>query len=120
MDSFKMNYRGVKIAHQIVKAYSSALNIGTKFVYQTVPRMLTLWLDIGEDPALSNTDAFGDIQQTLQLAIRKGKIYAVCYLIYDLLRCILIDLHTSGTLLSHKSYRELAIKTRKFLSSYQN
>lgn len=30
-----------------VKNYSLALRYGTKYIYRTMPRMLTIWLDMG-------------------------------------------------------------------------
>ncbi|GJJ07321.1 hypothetical protein Clacol_001522 [Clathrus columnatus] len=34
--------------YQTIKCYAKTLQIGSKYVYQTMPRMLTLWLDLGE------------------------------------------------------------------------
>jgi len=31
-----------------IRAFARAIKQGSKYVYQTVPRLLTLWLDIGE------------------------------------------------------------------------
>ncbi len=31
-----------------VRAYARAMKQGSKYVYQTVPRLLTIWLDLGE------------------------------------------------------------------------
>lgn len=33
-----------------VKHFGAALTHGTKFIYQAMPRMLTLWLEFGEIP----------------------------------------------------------------------
>jgi hypothetical protein len=33
---------------QVVKVYLRAINTGQKYIYHTVPRVLTLWLDFGE------------------------------------------------------------------------
>lgn len=33
----------------ICRNFAKALNYGSKYIYQTMPRMLTLWLDYGED-----------------------------------------------------------------------
>ena len=30
-----------------IKCYGAAIRFGSKYVYQTVPRLLTLWLDMG-------------------------------------------------------------------------
>lgn len=33
-----------------IKCYCAAVVLGSKHVYQTVPRLLTLWLDLGAQP----------------------------------------------------------------------
>ena len=35
---------------ETVKLFSLALSHGTKFIYQAMPRMLTIWLELGERP----------------------------------------------------------------------
>ena len=35
---------------QTVKLFCLALSHGTKFIYQAMPRMLTIWLELGERP----------------------------------------------------------------------
>lgn len=37
---------------QTVKLYLAALNRGTKFIFQTLPRTLTIWLELGERPGV--------------------------------------------------------------------
>ena len=34
-------------AHHICRNYGKALTYGTRYIYQTLPRLLTLWLDLG-------------------------------------------------------------------------
>jgi serine/threonine-protein kinase ATR len=75
--SLRFFVRGLKIVHQIIKAYHKTLMLGTKFVYQTVPRMLTLWLDIGEDHELAGKETFAQIHKEMSGAIRRTKIYSV-------------------------------------------
>ncbi|KAG9017962.1 serine/threonine-protein kinase M1 [Tulasnella sp. 427] len=36
------------------KSFLQALAYGSKYIYQTMPRLLTLWLDMGEDPDLTS------------------------------------------------------------------
>lgn len=36
-----------------------ALAYGSKYIYQTMPRLLTLWLDMGEDPDLIRNEKQG-------------------------------------------------------------
>ncbi|KAH8919600.1 hypothetical protein BT69DRAFT_1266476 [Atractiella rhizophila] len=37
---------------QVIKAFSSALRQGTKFIYQTLPKIVTMWMSYADDPAL--------------------------------------------------------------------
>ncbi|TPX33900.1 hypothetical protein SmJEL517_g03296 [Synchytrium microbalum] len=37
----------ISYTHHIVKNYGSALTYGVKYIYQTMPKLLTVWLDIG-------------------------------------------------------------------------
>lgn len=34
---------------QTIKCFGDAIAHGDKYIYQTVPRLLTLWLDMGEN-----------------------------------------------------------------------
>jgi serine/threonine-protein kinase ATR len=38
-----------EIAKLVFDNYSKALSFGTKYIYQALPRMLTLWLDLGSE-----------------------------------------------------------------------
>ncbi|GAA5989436.1 hypothetical protein JCM11641_007903 [Rhodosporidiobolus odoratus] len=38
--------------NQVVKLYCKALSAGTKYIYQALPRLLTIWLTVGERPAM--------------------------------------------------------------------
>ncbi|KIJ37345.1 hypothetical protein M422DRAFT_118575, partial [Sphaerobolus stellatus SS14] len=40
--------RGDDLNYQTIKCYTKTLQLGSKYVYQTMPRLLTLWLDLGE------------------------------------------------------------------------
>ena len=62
-----------------VRAYSTATRNGTKYIYQTIPRLLTLWLDMGEDPYLSQTETFKSINSEVELAIESTPVYKVIY-----------------------------------------
>jgi serine/threonine-protein kinase ATR len=35
-----------------VKNFAEAMQHGNKYIYQAMPRMLTIWLDMGEHPEL--------------------------------------------------------------------
>ncbi|KAK9440315.1 phosphatidyl inositol 3-kinase [Metarhizium brunneum] len=41
------NYVTGEIARLVIENYVRSLNSGTKYIYQTLPRILTLWLDVG-------------------------------------------------------------------------
>ncbi|KAK2593293.1 serine/threonine-protein kinase M1 [Conoideocrella luteorostrata] len=41
------NYVTGEIARLVIENYLRSLNSGTKYLYQTLPRILTLWLDLG-------------------------------------------------------------------------
>jgi serine/threonine-protein kinase ATR len=40
--------RRARLTHRVICGYLKAIKTGSKYVYQTVPRVLTLWLDMGE------------------------------------------------------------------------
>lgn len=62
-----------------VKAYSMAIRLGSKYAYQTIPRLLTLWLDMGEDASLAQGDVFSSINAEIEVAIRHTPVYKVLY-----------------------------------------
>jgi len=45
--------RYVNHVNVVVRQYGNSLLNGSKYLYQTLPRMLTLWLDLGESGELS-------------------------------------------------------------------
>lgn len=51
---------------QTVKAYTKAMKYGSKYIYQTVPRLLTLWLDLGEDDTISKMEIYTKINQEVK------------------------------------------------------
>ena len=44
--------RRASFNYQTCHMYCQALQHGVKYIYQTMPRMLTLWLDLGESKDL--------------------------------------------------------------------
>ncbi|KAF5389252.1 hypothetical protein D9757_003512 [Collybiopsis confluens] len=66
--------RGLKMNLSIIKAYAEAINLGTKYIYQTVPRLLTLWLDLGEEKRIP--DGIATFQQ-INLALEEGENFLV-------------------------------------------
>lgn len=61
--------RGGLIIASVIKEYVMAIRTGTKYIYQTVPRLLTLWLDIGEDPTYDNNPVVSKINGHVSDAI---------------------------------------------------
>lgn len=37
---------------EVVRLYAEALRYGTKYIYQALPRMLTIWLEMSENPGI--------------------------------------------------------------------
>ena len=40
--------RGIKMNLTTIKCYAKSIELGSKYIYETVPRLLTIWMDIGE------------------------------------------------------------------------
>ena len=62
-----------------IKYYSKAIKAGSKYVYQTVPRLLTLWLDLGEDDPELRMESNQKINQEVAKAIETTPTYKVCF-----------------------------------------
>ena len=60
-----------------VKCFGKAVMHGSKFVYQTVPRMLTIWLDIGEDNNMAQQDVFKKMTDDMSRTIKAAPVYKV-------------------------------------------
>lgn len=60
-----------------VKCFAKAIIHGSKYVYQTVPRLLTIWLDMGENAATVNVDTFKKLNSTVANAIKLAPAYKV-------------------------------------------
>ncbi|EMD40504.1 hypothetical protein CERSUDRAFT_44292 [Gelatoporia subvermispora B] len=67
--------RGMKMNLQTVRCFIKAIKHGTKYIYQTVPRLLTIWLDIGENPTLASTDMYRRINQEVARALKSVPVY---------------------------------------------
>ncbi len=61
----------------IIRAYASAIRAGNKYTFQTIPRLITLWLDIGEDSQLSQNDQFSTINSEVLAAVQTTPVYKV-------------------------------------------
>lgn len=62
---------GVKMNMYTVRHYSRSIRLGSKYIYHTVPRLLTLWLDNGEDRAIAGMDSFHKINELISGAIKE-------------------------------------------------
>ena len=59
----------------IIRNYAKAIRLGSKYIYHTVPRLLTLWLDNGEDVNISGTEVFNKINEIVAIAIKEIPAY---------------------------------------------
>ncbi|KZT05577.1 uncharacterized protein LAESUDRAFT_655532 [Laetiporus sulphureus 93-53] len=67
--------RGTRMNLQTVKAFAKAIRYGSKYIYQTVPRLLTLWLDMGENSVISTGNIFPRINDEVAKAIKSVPVY---------------------------------------------
>ena len=74
----------MKMILYTVRSFARAIRAGSKYVFQTVPRLLTIWLDFGEDKAASGTDVFKKINDTVAKAIKEAPVYKV-WSVYEVL-----------------------------------
>jgi serine/threonine-protein kinase ATR len=63
-----------------VKSFVKALKYGSKYVYRTLPRLLTLWLDVGEEVKLSATSDFSKMNEAVSEAIKSIPAFKVKYI----------------------------------------
>lgn len=61
-----------------VRSFAKAIKFGSKYVYQTVPRLLTIWLDLGEERTTGGTDVFKKLNDVVSRAIKEAPTYKVC------------------------------------------
>ena len=60
-----------------IRCFTKAMKYGNKFIYQTVPRLLTIWLDMGEDSAARSDECFTKITAEISRAINGVPAYKV-------------------------------------------
>ena len=77
-----------------VKTYATAIRLGSKYAYQTIPRLLTIWLDMGEDDVFASCDQFVKINDEVLRAIIRTPVYKVRILVLAL-DCMLMILTES-------------------------
>ncbi|KAH9060944.1 hypothetical protein EDB87DRAFT_1723684 [Lactarius vividus] len=61
--------RGLRMRLSTVRCFTKAMKYGNKFIYQTVPRLLTIWLDMGEDATVNTHEYFIKISAEISRAI---------------------------------------------------
>ena len=72
-----ISYSGTKMCLQTVRSYTKAIKYGSKYIYQTVPRLLTLWLDLGEDEKIYGSDTYVKINQEVKRVCDSVPAYKV-------------------------------------------
>ncbi len=60
-----------------VRSYAKAIRAGSKYVYQTVPRILTIWLDLAEDEEANKRDQFKKLNDIVSKVIKDSPAYKV-------------------------------------------
>ncbi|TFK43883.1 hypothetical protein BDQ12DRAFT_199518 [Crucibulum laeve] len=58
-----------------IRTYAKSIQAGSKYVYQTVPRLLTLWLDLGEEKDMSGNEVYRKITHTVTGAFGTCPVY---------------------------------------------
>ncbi|KAI5993676.1 hypothetical protein EDD15DRAFT_2388093 [Pisolithus albus] len=71
--------RGIRMNLHTVKEYSKAMMHGSKYVYQAIPRILTLWLDGGENPKISTHAFYAKINGCVASAIDSIPVYKATF-----------------------------------------
>ena len=62
-----------------VREYAMAIRLGSKYTYQTIPRLLTLWLDMADDQYSRKTHEFHLVNLEIQRAVKETPVYKVCW-----------------------------------------
>ncbi|KAK7033561.1 hypothetical protein VNI00_012785 [Paramarasmius palmivorus] len=67
--------RGLRMNQWTIKSFVKAIRLGSKYVYQTVPRLLTLWLDLGENEKMASQDIYAKINDLVDKTIKSTPMY---------------------------------------------
>ncbi|KAI0832693.1 hypothetical protein BC628DRAFT_1309839 [Trametes gibbosa] len=67
--------RGMKMNFQTVRSFTRAIRYGSKYIYQTLPRVLTIWLDLAEDAQTNTSDIFKKVNEEVGRAIKQTPMY---------------------------------------------
>lgn len=70
----KLN-RGLKMNLSTVRSYAKAIKVGSKYIYQTVPRILTIWLDLGEDQKAAGSEPFRKLNEVVAKVTKDTPAY---------------------------------------------
>ena len=68
---------GMRMNLQTVRCFARAIRYGSKYIYQTLPRILTIWLDMAEDPERAANDIFVKINTEVSRTIKQAPVYKV-------------------------------------------
>ena len=75
--AYSVLYSGLKMNFQTIRCFVRAIRYGSKYIYQTVPRVLTIWLDLADDEATKNTTYFNRINEEVKHTVRHSPMYKV-------------------------------------------
>ena len=100
-----------------VRCYAKAIRFGSKYVYQTVPRLLTIWLDLGEDSKTAGTDVFKKLNDVVAKAIKEAPVYKVNFL--HIISINSYSVFASGSQLSPKLFLVWAILTQRSINIWK-
>ncbi|KAH0840168.1 Nop14-like family-domain-containing protein [Lanmaoa asiatica] len=67
--------RSIRMNAHTVRNYAKAVGLGSKYVYQAIPRMLTLWLDFGENSKAAAHPVFLKIHAAICQAVESVPAY---------------------------------------------
>lgn len=96
---------------QTVRAYAKAMRYGSKYIYETVPRMLTIWLDLGDDAVISKDEIYRRLNGEVSRALKTVPTWKVCIVCQF---CPHVNSSCSGILPSLRLFLELVMGTMTF------
>ncbi|KAJ3516810.1 hypothetical protein NLJ89_g892 [Agrocybe chaxingu] len=67
--------RGLKMNFWTVRSFSRAIMHGSKYVYRTVPRLLTIWLDMGENKTSCQDDNFKKMTDNVSRCFQEAPVF---------------------------------------------
>jgi hypothetical protein len=97
---FNLLSRRNRLLLQVVRAYVKAIQLGSKYIYQIVPRLLTIWLDLGQTPEKTTDDLLRSVLREMSGLGQNSVSIRVRPNLTRIIHRILMQL--SGTSLSRK------------------